>query len=167
MLLNKKLIAILILAVLIVGGVYMVSAGWLNSLFGITEVNGLHFKIPDGYSENTTDAVKNDGSVSKRFSNNGNHICIDVYNNSDNSKKLPDKGNVILMGGAMSSDISSASVIDNITWEEKEISGHKGMFGVQHLKNRIPYEFVYMDGDKYVSISVTNQTVLEKLFETK
>ena len=67
----------------------------------------------------------------------------------------------------MSSDISSASVIDNITWEEKEISGHKGMFGVQHLKNRIPYEFVYMDGDKYVSISVTNQTVLEKLFETK
>ena len=85
MLLNKKLIAILILAVLIVGGVYMVSAGWLNSLFGITEVNGLHFKIPDGYSENTTDAVKNDGSVSKRFSNNGNHICIDVYNNSDNS----------------------------------------------------------------------------------
>ena len=166
--LNKKLIAILILAVLIVGGVYMFSAGWLNSLFGVSEINGVVFKIPEGYCENNTDTNGiHDGYASKRFSNNGNHISIDVYNNTNNSKKLPDKGNVLLLGGAMSSDISSANVIDNITWEEKEISGHKGMFGVQHLQNRIPYQFVYLDGDKYISISVNNQSVLEKLFETK
>ncbi|MBR0059503.1 MAG: hypothetical protein IJP99_09265 [Methanobrevibacter sp.] len=165
---NKKLIAILVLALLIVGGVYMYSAGMLNSLFGISEINGVVFKIPEGYSENNTDINGiHDGYVSKRFSNNGSHISIDVYNNTNNSKKLPDKGNVLLLGGAISSDISSANIIDNITWEEKEISGHKGMFGVQHLQNRVPYQFVYLDGDKYVSISVNDQSVLEKLFDNK
>ena len=166
--LNKKLIAILILAVLIVGGVYMFSAGWLNSLFGVSEINGVVFKIPEGYCENNTDANGiHDGYVSKRLSNNGSHINIDVYNNTNNSKKLPDKGNVLVLGGAISSDISSGNIIDNITWEEKEISGHKGMFGVQHLQNRVPYQFVYLDGDKYVSISVNDQSVLEKLFANK
>ena len=47
---NKKLIAILVLALLIVGGVYLYSAGMLNSLFGISEINGVVFKIPEGYS---------------------------------------------------------------------------------------------------------------------
>lgn len=146
----------------------MYSAGMLNSLFGISEINGVVFKIPEGYSENNTDINGiHDGYVSKRFSNNGSHISIDVYNNTNNSKKLPDKGNVLLLGGAISSDISSANIIDNITWEEKEISGHKGMFGVQHLQNRVPYQFVYLDGDKYVSISVNDQSVLEKLFDNK
>ena len=91
---NKKLIAILVLALLIVGGVYMYSAGMLNSLFGISEINGVVFKIPEGYSENNTDINGiHDGYVSKRFSNNGSHISIDVYNNTNNSTKTTTDSN--------------------------------------------------------------------------
>ena len=165
----KKILVISLLAVLLVGCISTVSAGWFDFLSGTTEINGVEFKIPDGYSENDTGDTNTTSADhgSKRFSNDGDHIRIEVYNNSDNSRKLPNKGDSVLFGGVMSPSLDSAKIISNVTWEEKEIGGHKGMFGVQHLQNRMPFEFDYIDGDKYIEIYVNDQSVLDKLFETK
>lgn len=164
----KKIIILSLLAVMLLGCISTASAGWFDFLSGTTEVGGLQFKIPEGYSENNSNNDSESSSyVGKKFSNNDKHISIDVYNNSDNGMKLPEAGNDVELYGVMSSSISDFNIANNITWEEKEIGGHKGMFGVQHLSNRMPYEFHYIDGDKYIKIYVSDQSVLDKLFDIK
>ena len=199
----KKIMILSVLAVMLLGCISTASAGWFDFLTGNTEINGVEFKIPEGYKDDTPkenntqnedntekskgksitfNTVKNyEEKLFTKEDSNANsgiyRIYIKVYNNSDNQMKLPNEGkgneNITTTFYGSSSEIANELeqlASNNITWEAKEISGHKGMLGVYGSFDRekwINHEFDYIDGDKYIKIYFEDSSVLDELITSK
>lgn len=103
------------------------------------------------------------------------YLYIDVYNNSDNEMKLPNAGDEYTTSDTFSgteSDIAkqlsqeAQRQEDNYTWESKEIAGHNGMLIKMNPyagEKTADYEYDYIEGDKYIKIYVTDQSILNEI----
>lgn len=143
---TKRILLLLIIAVAILASVSAVSAGLFDFLSTTTEINGVTFKIPMGFSENLST------TNSKYFVNGDQRISIDVLPNSDGKIKLPKNGE--------KSQYIAKGKSWTITYKNHEINGQKGLLGTYSNGNVV---FEYTNGTKYIRIFANSENTIKEV----
>lgn len=152
----KRIVLVSIILMIAISSLSIVSAGWFDFSSQTTEVNGLSFKVPGGFNENTSMS----DNESKVFYKDNDSLSINVYSNDLKKMELPSDGQTETIFHGANSMTGTYSSKSSTTYKNATINNQKGVLGNSSDGD---FSFQYTNGTKFVSIVAPDESIINEV----